>query len=80
MEAALRRKRDGSAFIVARRLHYPKENKASHCGICGTDLHLFRGEMDHRVKVPQNAGAVRCQEPSLRSVPESESRLGIGSQ
>jgi (R,R)-butanediol dehydrogenase/meso-butanediol dehydrogenase/diacetyl reductase len=30
--------------------------KVSHCGICGTDLHLFRGKMDHRVKVPQIIG------------------------
>jgi len=30
--------------------------KVSHCGICGTDLHLFRGEMDHRVRIPQVIG------------------------
>ena len=23
--------------------------KVSHCGICGTDLHVFHGKMDHRV-------------------------------
>ncbi|MBM3812562.1 MAG: zinc-binding dehydrogenase [Acidimicrobiia bacterium] len=28
----------------------------SHCGICGTDLHLFHGHMDHRVKPPQVIG------------------------
>jgi 2-desacetyl-2-hydroxyethyl bacteriochlorophyllide A dehydrogenase len=28
----------------------------SHCGICGTDLHLFHGHMDHRVKAPQVFG------------------------
>lgn len=22
----------------------------SHCGICGTDLHIFHGKMDHRIK------------------------------
>jgi (R,R)-butanediol dehydrogenase / meso-butanediol dehydrogenase / diacetyl reductase len=30
--------------------------KVSHCGICGTDLHLFHGEMDHRVRMPQVIG------------------------
>jgi (R,R)-butanediol dehydrogenase/meso-butanediol dehydrogenase/diacetyl reductase len=30
--------------------------KVSHCGICGTDLHLFHGEMDHRVQIPQIIG------------------------
>lgn len=28
----------------------------SHCGICGTDLHLFHGKMDHRVTLPQVIG------------------------
>lgn len=28
----------------------------SHCGICGTDLHLFHGKMDHRVTFPQVIG------------------------
>jgi (R,R)-butanediol dehydrogenase / meso-butanediol dehydrogenase / diacetyl reductase len=30
--------------------------KVSHCGICGTDLHLFHGHMDHRVRIPQVFG------------------------
>jgi (R,R)-butanediol dehydrogenase / meso-butanediol dehydrogenase / diacetyl reductase len=30
--------------------------KVSHCGICGTDLHIFHGKMDHRVKFPQIVG------------------------
>lgn len=30
--------------------------RVSHCGICGTDLHLFHGKMDHRVKMPQVIG------------------------
>lgn len=30
--------------------------KVSHCGICGTDLHIFHGRMDHRVKMPQIIG------------------------
>jgi 2-desacetyl-2-hydroxyethyl bacteriochlorophyllide A dehydrogenase len=28
----------------------------SHCGICGTDLHIFLGHMDHRVRMPQVIG------------------------
>ncbi len=30
--------------------------RVSHCGICGTDLHIFHGKMDHRVKFPQIVG------------------------
>ncbi len=30
--------------------------RVSHCGICGTDLHIFHGKMDHRVRVPQVIG------------------------
>ena len=30
--------------------------RVSHCGICGTDLHLFHGNMDHRVAFPQVIG------------------------
>ena len=30
--------------------------RVSHCGICGTDLHIFHGNMDHRVKMPQVLG------------------------
>jgi 2-desacetyl-2-hydroxyethyl bacteriochlorophyllide A dehydrogenase len=30
--------------------------RVSHCGICGTDLHLFHGNMDHRVHFPQVIG------------------------
>lgn len=28
----------------------------SHCGICGTDLHIFHGKMDQRVHLPQVIG------------------------
>ena len=27
--------------------------RVSHCGICGTDLHIFHGKMDRRVHMPQ---------------------------
>ncbi len=30
--------------------------RVSHCGICGTDLHIFHGKMDHRVRMPQVMG------------------------
>lgn len=30
--------------------------KVSHVGICGTDLHIFHGVMDHRVTFPQIMG------------------------
>jgi 2-desacetyl-2-hydroxyethyl bacteriochlorophyllide A dehydrogenase len=30
--------------------------QVSHCGICGTDLHIFHGKMDHRVTFPQIIG------------------------
>jgi (R,R)-butanediol dehydrogenase / meso-butanediol dehydrogenase / diacetyl reductase len=30
--------------------------RVSHCGICGTDLHIYLGHMDHRVKMPQVIG------------------------
>ncbi|MFA6134971.1 MAG: alcohol dehydrogenase catalytic domain-containing protein [Phycisphaerae bacterium] len=30
--------------------------KVAYCGICGTDLHIFHGQMDKRVRVPQVIG------------------------
>jgi (R,R)-butanediol dehydrogenase / meso-butanediol dehydrogenase / diacetyl reductase len=30
--------------------------QVSYCGICGTDLHLFDGQMDHRMRLPQVFG------------------------
>lgn len=30
--------------------------KINYCGICGTDLHIFRGHMDQRVRVPHIIG------------------------
>jgi (R,R)-butanediol dehydrogenase/meso-butanediol dehydrogenase/diacetyl reductase len=30
--------------------------KISHCGICGTDLHIYHGAMDKRVHLPQIMG------------------------
>jgi len=30
--------------------------KVSHCGICGSDLHMFHGAMDHRFQVPHVFG------------------------
>ena len=30
--------------------------RVSHCGICGTDLHIYHGAMDARVRFPQIMG------------------------
>ncbi len=30
--------------------------RVAYCGICGTDLHLFKGHMDHRMRPPQVFG------------------------
>ena len=30
--------------------------EVSHCGVCGTDLHIFHGAMDKRVKMPAILG------------------------
>ena len=30
--------------------------RVSHCGVCGTDLHIFQGHMDQRVKMPAVIG------------------------
>ena len=30
--------------------------RVAYCGICGTDLHIFKGHMDSRVKAPQAVG------------------------
>ena len=28
----------------------------SHCGICGTDLHVYLGDLDHRIQMPEVIG------------------------
>ncbi|WP_128546979.1 zinc-dependent alcohol dehydrogenase [Larkinella soli] len=30
--------------------------KVAYCGICGTDVHIYHGKMDQRVKIPQVIG------------------------
>lgn len=30
--------------------------RVAHCGVCGTDLHIFLGHMDRRVRLPQVMG------------------------
>ena len=30
--------------------------QVAYCGICGTDLHILHGKMDHRVSIPQTIG------------------------
>ena len=34
--------------------------KVAYCGICGTDVHIFHGKMDHRVHLPQIIGHEMC--------------------
>lgn len=36
--------------------HGQVQIRVSYCGICGTDLHIFHGAMDHRVHMPQVLG------------------------
>lgn len=43
--------RHGPCEIVAPRAG-EVQLKISHCGICGTDLHIYHGAMDARVKMP----------------------------
>ncbi len=47
--------------------------KVSHCGICGTDLHIFHGAMDARVKMPlvmghEMSGTVQQLGPGVEGV------------
>jgi (R,R)-butanediol dehydrogenase/meso-butanediol dehydrogenase/diacetyl reductase len=30
--------------------------RVSHCGICGTDLHVYLGDLDHRIRLPEVIG------------------------
>jgi len=30
--------------------------KVAYCGICGSDVHIYHGNMDNRVKIPQTVG------------------------
>ena len=30
--------------------------KVAYCGVCGTDLHIFHGDMDRRIRIPQVIG------------------------
>lgn len=30
--------------------------KVAYCGICGSDVHIFHGNMDSRVSIPQTIG------------------------
>jgi len=46
--------------------------EVSHCGLCGTDLHVFHGKMDHRVTFPQvigheMSGTVRAVGPGVEN-------------
>lgn len=51
--------------------------KIAYCGICGTDLHLFHGKMDHRMQLPQVfghevSGTVAAIGPDVEGFSEGE--------
>ncbi len=50
----------GDIAVVENPIPEPGEGevriKVAFCGICGTDLHILHGNMDHRVSVPQAIG------------------------
>jgi 2-desacetyl-2-hydroxyethyl bacteriochlorophyllide A dehydrogenase len=52
--------------------------KVSHCGICGTDLHLFHGEMDHRVQIPQVIG--HEMSGTITAIGRGVNGFGVGDQ
>jgi (R,R)-butanediol dehydrogenase/meso-butanediol dehydrogenase/diacetyl reductase len=50
----------GSIRLVAHEAMPPDPGfvqiRVAYCGICGTDLHILHGHMDHRVSIPQTIG------------------------
>ena len=52
----------GSRSLQVKWLEVPQSRsneillKVSYCGICGTDLHIYQGHMDDRVKIPHVMG------------------------
>lgn len=50
--------------------------KVSHCGICGTDLHIFHGAMDQRVTFPQVLG--HEMSGTVHAIGEGVSDFSIG--
>ncbi len=52
--------------------------EVSHVGICGTDLHVVHGTMDHRVTVPQLIG--HEMSGVVSEVGEGVQGLGVGDQ
>ena len=50
--------------------------RVSHCGICGTDVHIYHGQMDRRVHIPQVIG----HEASAEVVKIGPGVAGIGRQ
>jgi len=51
----------GGRFTLGEAEQHPPEAgevrlSVAYCGICGTDVHIAHGAMDHRVKVPQVIG------------------------
>ncbi len=50
--------------------------KVSHCGICGTDLHIYHGAMDARVKMPLVMGHEMSAE--VQALGEDVDNFNIG--
>lgn len=50
--------------------------EVSHCGICGTDLHIFHGKMDHRVTFPQVLG--HEMSGTIRAIGDGVSGWAVG--
>ncbi len=50
--------------------------QVSHCGICGTDLHIFHGKMDRRVRMPQVMG--HEMSGTIAAVGEDAGNFAIG--
>src|SRR3954453_2027219 len=50
----------GSFSVGACRVEAPAPGEVrlevAYCGVCGTDLHIAHGAMDHRVRAPQVIG------------------------
>lgn len=50
----------------------------AYCGICGTDVHIYHGAMDHRVRVPQVIG--HEMSGVVSEVGSSVSNFSVGDQ
>ena len=46
--------------VIEKEIEAPQKGevriKVAYCGVCGTDVHIYHGMMDKRVKIPQIIG------------------------